>query len=305
LKIVYPLVLLLSITGLSAKELVVKAIRQLSTAIVEPVFFPSYSADGARIYYTGNANQGLYELNRSTLEAHQLTAAPGAGYRPLALKDGSVIFRQDSYQQGRKYTALVRIQAGHTARILEPTRFLSPAEQVNDLIVALAGNTPLYLTMSGTRAQLPARAPTILIPDNLALRTLADGSLQNLEPLGPGNYIWGQLSSASQRVVFTLVGQGTYICDLKGQDLVKIGPAHAAQWSPDGQLLVYMQDLDDGERYTSSEIWVTTARGKQSWMITDTPEQIEMYPCWSPDGEYISYHTLDGELFEAALQIVD
>ncbi len=81
--------------------------------------------------------------------------------------------------------------------------------------------------------------------------------------------------------------------------------AHASQWSPDGEYLVYMKDMDDGEQFTASEIWVSTADGSQQWMITDTHDKIEMYPQWSPDGNSIVYHSLRGELIETTIQITD
>jgi len=293
------------ISTLHAQEIIVEETRHLYGSPEEAYFFPSYSADGTSLLFTQKAYSGLWSLNRSNLNLEQITDVQGAGYHPISLSDGSIVFRQDEYLRGRKYTALYKSHNQSTQLILNGTRFLSPGTKVEDKIISLAGRAPIIIDGISTKIEKSNSTTIALTNDQLALILLRNNKLETIKPLGDGNYIWGMLSPANDQIVFTKTGRGTYISNLAGKQLVELGSAHAPQWSPDGRFIVYMKDLDDGNQYTESEIWITTADGRKTWKITNTSNRIEMYPQWSPDGKHISYHTLAGEIFETTLQITD
>ncbi len=305
MKINYMLLLLLVITALSAKEIGVKETRQLYGNLDQPAFFPTYSVDGTSIHFTGNAYTGLWILDRSNLQLSKITDLQGAGFNPISLSDGSIVFRQDEYIRGRKYTSLLKSDRHGIQRLVDKQRFLSTTNAFDDQIITLVGEDLVLLDGIGGNRVNSLAGISILINDNLSLKTLRDGVLGNLEPLGSGNYIWGVLSPLKDLLVFTKVGQGTYVCDLEGKLITDLGTAHVPQWSPDGHFLVFMKDLDDGHQYTESEIWIASVDGSQTWQITHTPDRIEMYPQWSPAGDHIVYHSHQGEIFETAISITD
>lgn len=299
------LLMLVMIASSMARDIILDDTRTLVTDETTPFYFPVYTADGKSILMTQNAYSGLWVMNRSSEEMQQLTNAPGAGYHPRSLSDGSIIFRHDEYEKGRKFTSLYKANESGIQILAEKTRFVSAANMVNDRMLYLIDETPIILNgISGLRERNLSNFTTVL-NDKLTLKLFRAGTESIIAPQGDGNYIWSEVSPDGDMLVYTKTGDGTFVCNMDGSIISELGYAHAAQWSPDGQFIVYMKDLDDGTMYTESEIWIVTYDGDNAWQITDTPDRIEMYPQWAPDGHSVVYHTLRGEIIETSFEIVD
>lgn len=296
--------ILLTATGLLAKDIVIKETRVLLADASAPFYFPVYTVDGESILMTQNAYTGLWIMNRVSEEIKQITESQGAGFQPLSLTDGSIIFRHDNYQQGRKITSLYKADGKGNHLVAAGARFVSPANLINDRLIYLIDETPVILNGISEQRESNLENYTTVLNDKLNLKLFQAGQESILAPQGEGNYIWSQISPMGDKLVYAKTGQGTYVCDLKGNIISRLGDVHAPQWSPDGEYLVYMNDLDDGNQYTSSEIWIISSDGHDSWKITDTPDIIEMYPQWSPDGNHVIYHSLQGEIIETIIEIV-
>ena len=288
-----------------AKDIVIEDTRVLLDNSTSPFYFPVYTVDGESILMTGNAYTGLWILNRSSEEISQVTNSQGAGFQPHSLSDGSIIYRHDEYEKGRKFTSLYKADATGKHLIAAGARFVSPANMINDRMIYLVDETPAILNgVSGQRESSLANYTTVL-NDRLTLKLFQGGNTTVIAPQGEGNYIWSEISPAGDKLVYTKTGEGTFVCDLNGAIIAELGYAHAPQWSPDGEYLVYMDDRDDGSQYTESEIWIVSSDGENSWKITDTPDMIEMYPQWSPNGKHVIYHSLRGEIIETSFEIVE
>jgi len=305
LKIKYFALILILATSLLGKNIVIKNTELLLSEGKTPFYFPVYTIDGQSILLTQNAYTGLWILDRSSEDLRQITKSQGAGFEPRSLLDGSIIYRQDEYEQGRKFTSLYKADTTGNHLIADRARFVSPANMVDHRMYYLIDETPTILNASSGTLENNLKNYTTILNDKLSLKHYKAGVQSILAPHGQGNYIWSELSPTGDMLVFTKTGQGTYVCDLDGKISADLGVAHAARWSPDGQYLAYMKDLDDGSQYTESEIWIVSYDGSQSWKITDTPHIIEMYPQWSPDGQRLIYHSLRGEIFETSFEIVE
>jgi dipeptidyl aminopeptidase/acylaminoacyl peptidase len=65
------------------------------------------------------------------------------------------------------------------------------------------------------------------------------------------------------------------------------GAKFAPRWSPDGQRLAYVQDLEGGELF---DIWVyDLAAGQHLNLTPDTPDSIQPNYAWSPDGTQLAF----------------
>ena len=305
MKLTRIVLLCLCVAVLQGREIRVKQTRHLTARLDTQAYFPSYSADGMTIYFTHSGFLGLWALDRAKLSVTELTRDTGAGYEPLALPDGSLIYRHDEFVRGRKYTALYRRLNDNSYVLAEAERFVSPTVYRQDKLIYLADETIRVFDLSSESFETSQTGLTAVLNDRLGLQVLQADQLTALLPRGTGDYIWAQISPQGDRIVFTRVGDGSYVCDLKGAIQTDLGLAHAPRWSPDGNYILYMVDLDDGQQFTASEIWVSTADGSQIWQITNTPDRIELYPRWSPTGDRIVYHTLSGELYETTLEIVE
>ena len=61
--------------------------------------------------------------------------------------------------------------------------------------------------------------------------------------------------------------------------------------------VVGMKDYDNGNFVTDSDIYAVNINNAQPIALTNTKDEIEMYPDCSGDGSKIVYHTLDGDIY--------
>jgi Tol biopolymer transport system component len=146
--------------------------------------------------------------------------------------------------------------------------------------------------------------PVVYIEDQ-KIAIILDNQKKLLTPLGEGNYIWPSLSPDKTRLLFTFAGRGTFVADLAGNVLAELGIARAPEWSPDGNWVVCMVDVDDGHVITASDIWVVSADGKRRIQLTETEDLIEMHPAWSPSMDKIAFDTVDGRIGYLTIEISD
>jgi tricorn protease-like protein len=68
-----------------------------------------------------------------------------------------------------------------------------------------------------------------------------------------------------------------------------LGPPQA-KWSPDGKKIAYMYMMGKGEQLETigSDIYVENPDGTGRIQVTNTPDEFEVYPVWSPDGTKIA-----------------
>jgi Tol biopolymer transport system component len=62
----------------------------------------------------------------------------------------------------------------------------------------------------------------------------------------------------------------------------------AAEWSPDGERIVFLRNEDPSGDSTATEIWVMRADGSGETQLTDNAVQ-EDFPAWSPNGRRIVF----------------
>jgi WD40 repeat protein len=78
------------------------------------------------------------------------------------------------------------------------------------------------------------------------------------------------------------------VLSLDGEILGGTDYGDSPAWSPDSKHIAYAKTEDDGHRITKSELYTIDADGTNKVRITDTPEEVELHPTWSPDGTKIA-----------------
>ena len=103
-------------------------------------------------------------------------------------------------------------------------------------------------------------------------------------------YIWVELSPNGKMILFTTSDQGTFICNLQGEILYRLGKGvNATNWW-DNRYLVGMEDKDNGEEFVKSTlVLVDIKTGNKLPIVTD--EYISVYPCALKP--FVEYFTLD------------
>ena len=104
-----------------------------------------------------------------------------------------------------------------------------------------------------------------------------------------------EVSPSGSKVAFSWNLSGRweiYILELEGNAPARKmtageGAKFAPRWSPDGEKLAYVRDLDGGENYDIFLLDLET--GEHQNLTPDTPEAILTRYAWSPDGKSISF----------------
>ena len=103
-----------------------------------------------------------------------------------------------------------------------------------------------------------------------------NGKTRQLSPNGTQySDMWASLSPDGTHVLFYQAAHGTYVCDLDGSNVHKVGKMRAPVWYDDNTI-VGMMDLDDGEYIYASTIVAATLDGTTQVLTGD--DVIAMYP---------------------------
>lgn len=244
-------------------------------------FHPVFSSDGEKLLLTSTNHVGLsvYDLKRESMEV--ITDAQGAGFQATFDEAGEqVLYRAVSRKKGRLYKTLMNYDLNEQSQTALSGELRSQSE------LADLRKANLRRAMPGVRVSTA----------NLKIIVHKEGKQKELTPLQdvPG-YIWVSLSPDASKILFTAVSRGTFVCDLDGNILSSLGFINAPVWYGN-DLVVGMEDKDDGEQVTSSKIVVATADGKVSQTLTPA-DRIAMYPAVSLATGRIAYNTDKGELY--------
>lgn len=294
---------------LPAQSILLKEIIHLTNPGDGEYYYPKFSNDGTKIFFTKDNYKGIYSYDLEKKSLKMLNDESGAGYEFDVNSSGNLVYyRSDRYINGRKYSTLKSLNtaSGVIQKIVTDKRDLSTPRyignnkivySVKDKITVVAGNNTLKKSVITS-----ADKPFVLIEKSgIALYTA--GKKKLLSPMGRGNYIWPSVSPDNTKLLFTCAGKGTFVSDLNGNIISKIGYANYPQWSPDGKWISYMVDKDNGYSVISSDVYISSWDGKKTFKITDTPDIYEMYPEWSPEGNRIAVNTYDGKILILVLNI--
>lgn len=275
--------------------------------------FPKFNPQGDKILVSSPKYRGLwlYEIQEKKLQ--NLNTKNGSGYKAQFSEDGKqILFRYNTYQNHRKYSTLAiqNVEDNQIETLVKNKRKLSPPHyfEKKSIMYNLQGSKQVFDLSSNTAKEISALSKAVIseplaYTENSNLIIQTNGKEKILNPAGEGHYIWGSISPQKDRILFTLAGQGTFICDLEGNIIADLGHANYPSWSPDGKWIVAMQDEDDGHKITASEIVVKSANGEQEFLLTKSSDKIEMHPDWSPAGDKIVYDTISGNIEVLQLEI--
>ena len=310
-RLIPTLILIFFTISLNAQNLVVSEIKQV-TSLEKGVFhFPKLFPGGTKILMSTENYNGLYYYDLEMNSMATVTAASGAGYEPVISGDGSaIIYRVSEYKNRRRYSSIIKqdLISGTSRIMITDRRSLSTPRLGSANEIILLDNTDLQrLTLSeqaktANQAAQISHKPVAFI-ENTAIILISAGEKKMIQPMGEGHYIWPSVSPDGQRLLFTKMGEATYITDLDGSNPVSLGRANAPGWSPDGNWVVFMDDKDDGYVVLESDIFAVSADGQQKIRLTDTSDRIEMDPEWGYEMDKLVFASDRGEIFLMTIEI--
>ncbi len=303
MRILFLLLLLAPYLSYSQK-ISVRSIQKVTDAASGELSVAGISPDGLFILATSPDLKGLKIIDLSTKNIREITSDAGAGYEPIVTPGGDKIFyRSDEYINLRKYSSLHEFSRAKASRtVVEPlTRRLgSPVISGGKLIYSTAGKQKA-IPLEKDAAQKET-GDIYLVLEDLAPVLYVNGSGRVFKPNGEGNYIWASLSPDKTMILYNYGGKGTFVADTAGKITGELGRLDAPRWITD-DLIVGMNDRDDGERVLSSDICCYSLKTKKLYNLTGTENEIEMYPWPVPGNKQIIFQTLKGEIFLMNIRI--
>lgn len=258
---------------------------------------PKFSPDGKTIYFSTFDYQGIWSYSLTSRKMKKITNDPRSGYEFAISPDEKQIAYRRTLREGSPKTEqeiVVKDLATESATVLESGAVLSTPAFVGSTVVYSVGSR--NVETKNLRATAVASKPVVIGIENTKISLAVNGSKRLLDPLKNGSYIWPMLSPDGKKLVASDMSKGTFVCDLKGNVLAKLGKRNAAVWTRDGKWLVYMSDKDDGHNIISSDLLAISSDGRRVSQLTFTKDEIEMYPQCSPVENKIVCSTLDGKI---------
>lgn len=298
------LILFISVIPLFAQNVVIVEDVAVTSHSEGNFYYPTVSSDGKGILFTSENRKGLWYKNFNSNMITMVSDAPAAGYEPAFNQaDNEIIFREDSFANGRRISSLVSFN-------LLTSKSVVLDEGIRDLKICRSHSTFSHYLKESEAEPLSIknslqknRSSDILVTiENTKIIIYENNVKRILDPLGDGNYIWPSLSPDKTKLVFTCAGKGTYVSNLEGKVLTKIGYANYPSWSPDGSWIAFMKDIDDGVKVISSDIIVTDLKSGKFFNLTADGKNISMYPNWGNTNSEIYYNTNSGQIRKIKLK---
>jgi Tol biopolymer transport system component len=271
-KILLLAVALVSIMA-SAQVLNVESVEKLNIPQNADSKIAGISPDGSYVLITSQSNEGLMKFDLATGKVSTITTAVGAGYNvEISADSKEVTYREVTYAKDKsRLTSLVRqdLATAKKSTLIKSTREMHQARVRR------------------------AIAPVVSIQNGELVLTVGTVT-KVLSPNGQGlSYLWPSVSPDGSKIVYYVSGS-VWVCNVNGTNPQRIGKFRAPQWY-NNNVVVGMNDQDNGHYVTSSEIVAYTLDGEKQVLTNNTI--MAMYPYVSADGSKIVCSTPVGEAY--------
>lgn len=268
-------------------------------------YYPAVSPDGTTLLFSSESYKGLWSKNLSTGKVVKITNVNGAGYEPgFSPVSNEILFREDKFVKGKRFSSLLSydVAAKKAAVLEEGVRDLKICRDNSNAFKNYVKETEVRSTMKQTMLQKSAVPEKVVFIQDSKIVLSENNTKKALQPLGEGSYIWASLSPDKTKLLFTFAGKGTYVTNLEGTILNKVGYANYPSWSPDGNWILFMKDLDNGVNLISSEIYIANLKTGKYINLTLQSDDISMYPKWGVTNSEIFYNTDNGQIRKIKLK---
>ena len=234
------------------------------------------SPQGDYLLLTSTTNQGLTKLDLTSGQTQVISNAPSAGHNVKISPDGqTVVYREGSFNEKHLRMSTLRsvnLATGESQVLVKPTRNLQGYNVDATSVGAVNKGKFSNKAIGATKAQ---KVPVLSVNQGQLMLTV-NGKTRKLSPNGDQfSYMWASLSPDGTKVLYYQAAHGTYVCDLNGTNVRKVGKMRAPVWYDD-DTVVGMMDLDDGEFIYASTIVAANLDGTTQTLTGD--DTIAMYP---------------------------
>lgn len=231
-----------------------------------PAYYPVLLDDG-KILTTSSDYSGLVLTDMQSGQSKVLSSASGAGYNVLVSPDKTtVIYQECSYDTGRRLV-------GYTSYAL--------------------GNGMARQLQAPQRSRTANLGGMYAVSEDLKISVYRNGEKTVLTPNGEHRrYIWPSVSPDGKKLLYTVSGVGTYVCNIDGTSPVALGILRAPKWVNDNWV-IGMENTTTEEMSVSA---VVMSKADGSFRQTLTPSSVvAMYP--SATEHCVAFSTDKGEVY--------
>lgn len=271
----------------------------------------SFSPDGQKIAFTKSGYQGIWVYDLTTNSTKQITDELAAGYAYKWSSDSkSILSRVAKYESQNRYNA-VKVFDIQNDQSLQLTDYrvrmpYLPEWSDGDTKVILPSKTGFEVFNSGKQNNgilLKREVNAFVFNDKILTRDVNTESSKTIDPIKNSQVLNLVTSPDKSKVAFEIIGGDMYSMNIDGTGLTDLGKGYRPKWSADSKKIIYMITEDNGDVFTASDIYSINADGSQKKNLTNTPDKIEMNPCFSPDGKKIVFDDYnDGSIYIMNIQ---
>lgn len=259
------------------------------------VSMAAISPDGSYAVISPLSASGLSRLDLSTKEVTEISKTGSPLMLEFSADGQNVLFRESTYDA--THHRLVSLKAynvkdGHSSTIVENSRSLEGYAASGQTAFAVE-NGKMRSRALGSSSQGTARPVLSIKYGRLCVSN--NGETTTISPLGDqcNSYLWPSLSPDGKRIVAFGVGTGAFTCNLDGSEVQVLGMVRAPKWLDD-QVVVAMEDFDDGRQTIASKIKAFAADGSESVSLTNE-DVVAVFPT-AATGK-VAFTTPAGEMY--------
>ena len=249
---------------------------QTITKLNHSGYYANFTPDGESIVFSGSDFKGLKKMNISTSRLIVLSKDLGAGYNPVV--------------ENKKVLFSTRADKSSSMEFDFETESLIKHNNSSKYNVQFKN-----LNLGKNTSNLPVEAKSSSDLSSVEL-IYSDGvsNLINIEK--DKNKVWVSLSPDRTKILYTVVGQKTFIIDLKGNVVASLDRAESPKWA-NNNTIVYMLTSEDVDFITAGDIYSFSLNTKKSTSLTSKFSDIALYPAMSVDESKVVFNNDKGELF--------
>ncbi|MGM9869250.1 MAG: hypothetical protein ACI30R_06455 [Sodaliphilus sp.] len=239
---------------------------------------PVWSPDGSKIAVTGDNYIGIWVANADGSNLNQVSEALGAGYKMNWQDAQTIVSTPYTMQDGLRMVRIenVDVLTGKAQEVAAAQRGFRPSKVMKDV------------NLLRIMCDQPAEATRLI---------------SSLEKYAGKMVLNPALSPDGKKIAFQIVSFGLFVCDVDGANLKSFGKGAYPSWAPNSRDLMFARIQDNGERFTSSDLFSVNTESGVEVNLTPNSDVIPITLSVSPDGSKVAFdNDVDGNIYVVDLK---